>query len=262
MMRHGLLLLVLIALGGCASGGGKEKNEDLAGIYADIGVGYLQRGETARAEEKLKQALELDPKLPRAHHYIAELYSRQSKDKQAEEHYRQALELAPNDSYVKNNYAVFLCSRDRVPEAEKQFLSVIGDTSYRAPELVYENLGRCALRTADAAKAEQYFTKALQLRPNLPASLYEMARLQYDKREYFKARAFFERYLSVGQAQAEVLWLGVRIERALGNAAMVAKYGAALQEQFPDAKETALFNQLDSDSGNAPASQPVEPVSP
>jgi len=247
MKRMATAMLVALMLTGCAAPGSKnDKGADLAAIYADMALGHMQRQppDYLRAKEKLEKALEADPKLVRAHHYAAELYARTDEPEKAELHFRQALELAPRDPNLKNNFGAFLCARDRFAEAEKQFLAAIDDPAYTTPHLAYENLARCALRAPDAAKAERYFNEALKRQPTLPVSLFNMAQLQYDKREYFKARAFLERYLGVGAATPPVLLLAVQIEKALGDSAMVAHYAQELRSNFPDSREAATLQEI------------------
>lgn len=242
-----IAMLFILALSGCAAPGSKAKNEqDLASIYADMALGHMQRQppDYVRAKEKLEKALEADPKLVRVHHYAAELYARTEEYEKAEFHFKHALELAPRDPNLKNNFGVFLCARNRFPEAEKQFLAAIDDPAYTTAQLAYENLARCALQIPNPAKAERYFSEALQRQPNLPISLFHMAQLQYDKHEYFKARAFLERYLSVGAVTPQVLLLGVQVERALGDSAMVGRYAQALRSDFPDSSEASALNNI------------------
>lgn len=262
MRSMALAVLMGSLLIGCAAPGSKEKNgQDLAGIYADMALGHMQRQppDYARAKEKLEKALEADPKLVRAHHYAAELYARTEDDEKAEYHFRHALELAPRDPNLKNNFGAFLCARNRFPEAETQFLAAIEDPAYGTPQLAYENLARCALRVPNAAKAERYFDEALKRQPNLPASLFHMAQLQYDKREYFRARAFLERYMSVGAATPQVLLLAVQIEKALGDSAMVAHYAQELRSGFPDSSEAAAVGGILNKPG-VPGSRQSQPL--
>ena len=262
MRRMALAMLAVSVLGGCAAPGSNDDNgQDLAAIYADMALGHMQRQppDYLRAKEKLEKALEADPNLVRAHHYAAELYARTDEPAKAEHHFRQAMELAPRDPNLKNNFGAFLCARNRYPEAEEQFLAAIGDPAYTTPQLAYENLARCALRAPNAAKAERYFNEALKRQPNLPVSLFHMAQLQYDKREYFKARAFLERYLGVGAATPQVLLLAVHIEKALGDSAMVAHYAQELRSNFPDSSEAAALREILSKPGPE-AGHPSKPL--
>lgn len=252
MKRMAVAMLIAFVLAGCAAPGSKDSHgDDLAAIYADMALGHMQRQppDYLRAKEKLEKALEADPKLVRAHHYAAELYARTDDPAKAEHHFREAIELAPRDPNLKNNFGAFLCARDRFTEAEEQFLAAINDPAYTTPHLAYENLARCALRVPNATKAERYFTEALNRQPNLPVSLFNMAQLQYHKREYFKARAFLERYLGVGAATPQVLQLAVQIEKALGDSAMVAHYAQELRSSFPESREAAALQEILSKPG-------------
>ncbi len=222
-----------------------EKDQELARIYADIGLGYLKRGEYERAQERLEKAVKLDPNLPRAHHYVAEVYKQLGKEEQADFHFRRAIELKPNDPNLQNNFAVFLCSRNRLGEAESLFLNAAQNSNYATPYLAYENAGRCALREPDKEKAESYFERALEYQPKLPHSLSQMARLQSDKGEYLKARAYLERYFDVAAPTAELVWLGIRIEEQLGDRAMVANYGDILKKRFAHSHEAELLRTME-----------------
>jgi type IV pilus assembly protein PilF len=55
---------------------------------------------------------------------------------------------------------------------------------------------------------------------------------------YMPARAFLERYLEVSKTSPATLWLGVRIERGLGNKAGANNYAARLKNEYPTAVET------------------------
>lgn len=235
--------IVALMLTACASGGSSsaKKEEELAQIYSDMGLNYMQKGDYARAKEKLEQSLKFNDELPQTYHYLAELYSRKEDYATAEKHYKQAIKLAPDDPNMQNNYAGFLCARERIDEAEAMFLKAIHNPSYRTPELAYENLGMCALRVGQVEKAEQYFASALRIRPNLPTSLFRTSEMLFNKQDYFKARAFLERYLAVGAPNPEVLWLGVRIERALGDKAMETQYSDLLRRDYPDSEQAKLL---------------------
>lgn len=242
-MRQIVWVVCALMLSACASNGGSsaKKEQNLADIYTDIGLGHMQKGDYARAQEKFGQALELNDKLPKTHLYLAELYSRQEDSLRAEAAFKKALELAPTDPNVQNNYAAFLCARNRMAESETMFLAALQNPIYKTPELAYENLGACALKVGDATKAEHYFASALRIRPSLPQSLFRMAELLFKKNENFKARAYLERYLAVGAMSPEVLWLGVRIERVLGDKVMETQYGDLLHNRFPDSEQSKLL---------------------
>lgn len=237
MARAGWIALLTLLLAGCASTGQRHSApvESPAEANAQLGLAYLQQGNREAARDKLKRALELNPNLAIAHHYSAELYRQLGQMDLSEQHYRRAVELQPDDSMLRNNFGVLLCGRNKLEEAEEQFLIALKDPFYKTPQLAYENAGLCALRKPDAAKAEHYFRTALRLDPNLPKSLYEMAALEYGRERYLSARAFLERYFDAAQASPESLRLAMRVERALGDQGAAQVYAERLRQRFPEA---------------------------
>ena len=69
-------------------------------------------------------------------------------------------------------------------------------------------------------------------------ALFQMAELQYKQTDYLSARGFLERYNEVGRTNAASLWLGVRIERGLGNVAAAKTYAERLKLEYPRAAQT------------------------
>ena len=70
-----------------------------------------------------------------------------------------------------------------------------------------------------------------------------MARLGYVQESYLKARAFLQRYETVGEANADSLLLGYRIERSLGDQAAAGQYRQDLLNQFPDSAQANQARQ-------------------
>ena len=233
--------MVMLVMGCTTSGPTTGNPKHAAEPNAQLGLAYMEQGDYEEAMKKLKHALELDSRSANANHYIAEVYAKIGKNKEAEEHYRKAMSLAPSDPMLLNNYGVFLCRQRRLDEAQEKFLAAAKQPFYKTPEVAYNNAGLCAMEVPDLAKAEEYFRAALRINPNTPDALFEMANIKFKQREDFNARAFVQRYLSVAPATPQILWLGVRIERNLGDDSASARYAKLLQEKFPTSDETALL---------------------
>lgn len=237
LSRSLLLLTLLTALlgQGCVSTDRRDADpEKAAKIYADLGLEYLRQGNLELALVKLERSLELDGNNADAHHYIAEVYNQLGKAELAQKHYLEAVSLDDANPMLLNNYGAFLCEQGRFEASEEYFLRAAALPRYRTPELAYENLALCALQSDNTARAEEYFRKALKLRPGLPQSLYQMARLTYQQEQYLTARAFIQRLHDIGQTR-QSLQLAIRIEEALGDADAADAYRDALSSQFPDA---------------------------
>jgi type IV pilus assembly protein PilF len=68
-----------------------------------------------------------------------------------------------------------------------------------------------------------------------------MARLSLVKENYLSSRAYLQRYSEVARHTSESLWVGIRVERVLGDKNALASYGMSLKGNFPNAEETRLY---------------------
>ncbi|NOX75479.1 MAG: type IV pilus biogenesis/stability protein PilW [Gammaproteobacteria bacterium] len=236
---HRLLLIVWLSfwMQGCASVQEQKAQMKAADTNMRLGVGYLQQGRIDDALEKLKKALAAEPDFVKAHSAIALVYERLGERDNAEEHFLEALELGPGDGRIHNNYAAFLCRSGRPVEAEPHFLQAIRSRGYRTPERALENLGVCAMHIPDYEKAEIYLRKALQMNPKLPDALLQMAHLSVEKKRFMSGRAYLQRLREVTDLSPDALWLGVLVEKKLGDSAAVRQYEIQLRKKYPDSNE-------------------------
>jgi len=203
----------------------------------ELGVGYLRKGELQMALDKLKKAVEQDPSLADAHMALGFLYEQIDEPGNAEKHMRRAAKLAPDDPQVLNAFAVMQCQHGSTEEALKTFSRAAGIPLNRSPEAAYTNAGVCARDGGMLDEADQYFRKALAKNPSYDEALLQLASLNFERQDYFSARAFIERFLQGNKATAEALMLGVRIETAMANTSIGNDYAARLLREFPDSPE-------------------------
>jgi len=245
-------LLALALLAGCAAGTmpgetraretpGVDRPATKAEVNTQLAVAYLAQNRPDLALTKLQRALEEEPNLPAAHHTMALLRARLGEDKLAEEHFRRAISLDPQNPEAHNNFGVFLCGRDRFPEAQKEFEAALANPLYRTPALALENAGLCAQRAGNTEQAEDYFRKALGYNARLPKSLLQMAFISFDRAQYSVAQDYVNRYSKVAPHSAASLWLGIRTARALGDQDQAASYALLLRANFPDSEERKLL---------------------
>ncbi len=247
MSRHSRHVISSIALGLCvllagcdASTGGHVKNSDMheaAKDNTDLGQRYMQQGKLDVAMEKLLKALKYDPNYADAHTVIAVLYERIGNTAEAESHYRRATELTPKSGGASHNYGVFLCKAAKYDQAEQYFQRAIADPFYKTPALAYTNAGICMSKAGKHDVAEADFRKALELNPQSSESLFGLAQIQYDKADYFHARAFMQRFESLQQSGPDALLLGRNIESKLGNTQSAQEYAKRLRDEFPDSEQ-------------------------
>lgn len=250
-----LLMLICLHLSGCATTTVEHEDRDATGalgtnqadspatVYVEMGVAYLRDGQTATALKKLKKALNVDPGNASAHNVIAIIYERLGEADEAMDHYDTAVRLDPKDPYIRNARGSYNCKQGRFQQADMDFKSALSNPLYPTPWVAQTNAGICADRFGDDDLAENYFRQALTSNPKFTPALMRMAQLSYDQENYLSARAYLERYNQASQITAASLWLGIQVERRLGDRNKAAEYRQLLIEQFPDAVEVQLLNQ-------------------
>lgn len=245
-LRATLWAVAVLALTACAGGPPPEFNDtptDPAKANARLGLAYMERGEYDVAVTKLKKAIDINPDLAEAHHYLAEAYQHLGNVELAGKEFRRAISLGGSNPALQNNYGIFLCRQGHYRQALRHFARAYDDDSYTRQDESYENAGVCALRIPDAAKAERFFRHALKIDPRRTESLYQMALLEYDSGQYLKARAFLQRLFDLGRYSPGSLMLGIKVERKLGNRQAVDGYTARLKKQFPKSNETRSLTE-------------------
>jgi type IV pilus assembly protein PilF len=249
MSRTRLILggLALLALGACTStptspSGRPTSPPEAAKYNAQLAIEYMRKGDLAVAREKIDRALTQDPNSVSVQMTAGLLYDRLNDEKKADEHYAAALRLKPDDPEMQNNYGGYLCRRGKTAEGEKLLLKAANDPVYRTPEVAITNAGVCMRNAGRLDEADRYFRHALSIRPRFGDALLQLADLDFQrgtKASNDEASALIKRYLAVLAAPGpEILWLGVRVERARGDKATADAYARRLKSEYPQAEQT------------------------
>ncbi len=245
-------LLVMALLSACVTSrdgavpGVQSAPEEASRYNVQLGLQYLSQGRRELAMEKLNRALEQDPRNPDAHTALAFAYDRFGEPALADAAYKRALRLSDDNPEIRNTYGVFLCRQGRLRDAERHLKAVAENVNYPTPEVAWTNAGVCAERIPDLNKAEDYFRRALKANARFPDALWSMAKLSHDTDDFLQARAFLQRYFEVAPRSAETLWLGYRIESALGDEETARVYATRLRTDFATSDEVRLLKELES----------------
>jgi len=245
MLSRILVLLTFFTLVACGSTGETrvEKAPDeanlkeAAALNIELGVGYIKRQQYKAARDKLEKATQQDPSNVEAFKTLAYLYALLGLNDDADKQYQSALEISPNDSALLNSYGAFLCSVDKLDDAQEQLKRAYSDPFYDSRYLAESNAGSCYIKQGEYVKAEALLRKSLRVAPRLPGSLLSMADVGIKTKKFLMARAYIERYHAVRKPSAESLWIQVQAEKALGATEHYMKYARQLINDFPDSNE-------------------------
>ncbi len=237
--------IAILSVAGCISStttstSNFEESGDAALQYYQLGARYYHRGSYELARERLKIALDLDPKMGNAHFTLALTYEQLENSRLAAEHYAEAVRVDPNNYDARNAYAVFLCRHEEFDAAVKQIDRALKIEQYDTRYVMLTNAGACMTRKPDYEKAEEYFREALKVRPTHGEALVQMAAMKFKMEDYLSARAFLQRYLSTNKSSPGVLFLAIQIEEALDDDRASTDYTNQLLREFPASPEARL----------------------
>jgi type IV pilus assembly protein PilF len=249
----GVLVLLLV---GCSEPAPKEapsprpptaepvpsSARDRAKIHTELGVTYYEAGKLAVALEELNEAIKIDRSYAPAWNARALVHMELKEDARAESDFKQGMRVDPSSSDIKNNYGLFLCQRNRGKEGVRYFLDAVKNPLYTTPDVAYKNAGLCSRNMGDAREAEGYFMRAVQLNPSQPQALFNLADIAFARGDARAAKGYLDRYMrATPQTGPEELWLGARVEQALGDRTATLSYGNQLRRRYPAAPETKAF---------------------
>lgn len=218
--------------------------DERARAHTELAASYLQIGRYAVALQEVDEALKADSKYVPAHHIHGLIYMQLGEDAKAEKAFKRALRLSPDDSEANNSYGLFLCDRKREKEALPYFMTAVKNPLYATPQDSFVNAGICARRAGDDVAAQQYFERALAVRPNEPRALANLVQMHFDHKQFYLAKEKLDTFMQQAKnPDPGILWLGARIENVLGDRAAVMSYGTQLTDKYPASREARLYSE-------------------
>ncbi|NNM60954.1 MAG: type IV pilus biogenesis/stability protein PilW [Steroidobacteraceae bacterium] len=238
------VLTVALALGGCASNNGLAPGQNPARaaiVNVQLAIAYMQRDKLAVARHFIDRALREDSHNATVQATAGLIYERLGETSKARRAYTEAARLGKADPDVMNTYGGYLCRNHHYDEGVKVFRAAIANPLYQTPEVAMVNAGVCLEGAGKEAAAKRYFKRALVVHPNMPMALLELGAMALRHKEPAKAAAIVTRYLAVDPPSAQILWLGLRAERALGHENAAAGYAQRLEKDFPSSTEARML---------------------
>ncbi len=253
------ILWSTVLLTGCAnrpgvsgSAGGKADmvtesdepdNRRRARLRLELASGYFEQGQTNVALDELKQALVADPSFADAYNLRGLVYMRLNDIPLAEDSFRRALVLDPRNADVAHNFGWLLCQQSRYAESFQLFGQAIGNPGYSGQAKSLMAQGICQARAGQQSEAEQSLTRAYQIDAGNPVIGYNLANLLVARGELTRAQFYIRRLNNSEFANAETLWLGIKIEQRLNNRDALTQLGEQLKKRYGQSREAAAYEK-------------------
>jgi len=214
-----------------------------ARIRLELAVGYFNNGQTTIALDEVKQSILADPTGLEAYNLRGLIYMRLNDIPLAEDSFKRALAIDAKSASVQHNYAWMLCQQSRYAEASQWFSSALKVPGYTERPKTLMAQGLCQLKNGKPAEAEQSLQSAYELDAGNPVIGYNLALVLFQRSELTRAQFYVRRINNSELANAESLWLGIRIERRLGNRDAVGQLALQLKKRFAQSPEAAAFDK-------------------
>ena len=259
LLAMALGLFAVAGLGGCAGAGGgsaannsqgepitesdEPESRKRARIRVELAAGYFDQGQTSVALDQIKQALVADPTFGAAYSLRGLVYMRLNDNALAEDSFRRALQINPRDPDTLHNYGFFACQQGRHAEGAQLLTRALSSPLYGGQAKSLMMLGTCQLRMKQVSEAESSFSRAYELDPANPYVAFNLAALEFRRGELTKAQFVIRRLNNSEQANAESLWLGIKVEQRMNNTQVVEQLAQQLQRRFPRSKEWSAYQR-------------------
>lgn len=258
---HGLqaagVALALVALSGCvtsttttstAFGGSaaptpSTDREQAAQTRLELAAEYMRIGNTSVALEEVNTALKLNPNMTEALVVRGMIYSQRGDFASAEGDYAKVMSQRGNDPDVLHNYGWILCQQGRHAEGVAYFDKVLASPGYSTSARTWMTKGLCLQAAGNTREAKDALTKAVQYDPQNPIASYNLANMLYQAGQVADAQLYVRRLNNSPYLNAETLWLGIKIENAMGNQLGVRELGEVLVRRFPQSRELVLYER-------------------
>ncbi|MDO9199790.1 MAG: type IV pilus biogenesis/stability protein PilW [Hydrogenophaga sp.] len=256
-----LLLCVLMAAGllslvGCAGGVAAtsstaepvtESDEPdarkRARLRLELSSGYVEQGQTTVALDEIKQSLAADPTYGPAYVLRGLVYMRLNDNRLAEDSFQRALQINSRDPDALHNYGWFSCQLGRHTQAIELFVRALASPVYGGQAKTYMAKGVCQTRMRQYPEAEGSFARSYELDAGNPITGYNLASLLFRRGDDSRAQFYIRRLNNSELANAETLWLGIKVERRLGNTEALQQLAQQLSRRYPQSREWAFYQR-------------------
>ncbi len=208
-----------------------------------LASGYFENNQNAVALDELKKVLQVDPSFADAYNLGGLIYMKMNEQAMAEAHFQRAITLNPRDANAMHNLGWLQCQQGRYPEATQSFQRAIAVPSYQDRARTLMTQGICQSRAGDNAGAEATLMHSYELDAGNPVTAYNLSALLYKRGDYPRAQFYIRRLNNSELANAESLWLGIKVERRLNNKQAMDQLASQMRRRFSQSREFLAYER-------------------
>jgi type IV pilus assembly protein PilF len=255
-LRAWVVLILLALLAGCASRTGvgsipaelqtasdESDARKRARTRLMLATSYYENGQTAIALDETKKALQADPSFSEAYNLGGLIYMTMGERALAQSHFERAIALNPRDADAMHNLGWLQCQHGQYAAATQSFQRAIAVPSYADRAKTLMTQGICEARSGNSSKAVGTLMRSYEMDAGNPVTGYNLSRLLYQRGDYTRAQFYIRRLNNSELANAESLWLGIRVERKLNNRQAMEQLASQLRRRFPQSNELAAYER-------------------
>ncbi len=214
-----------------------------AKAHTDLGMVYLREARLSVALDEARLAIEADAGYPLGHNLLGLVRMYLKDEKAAEESFTRALRLAPADPEINNDFGWFLCQSGRERQSLSHFEIASRSQLYSTPTKPLTNAGICSLSIRDDKGAEEFLLRALRADATNSDAQFLLADICYRTGRLSQAKNRLADVHRMSEPTAQTTWLGLRLERKLGDREEEMRYVNQLRRKFQESREYQLLMQ-------------------
>ena len=251
-----LMVLALLGLSGCANfsvqssatsdlvtASDESETRKRARIRLELAIAYFHAGKPTIALDEVKQSIAADPTLTESVALRGLIYMQLHEPALAEGSFRKALELNPALVQVQHNFGLLLCQQGRMEEASRYLNAAIASPVEEERAKSWMILGLCQVKNKQMAQAEKSLHNAYAMDPTNAPAAFSLSNFLYENEQYTQSQGYVARLNQTKNANAESLWLGIKVARKLGDAKAVETLRSQLIQRFPNSKEVQFLER-------------------
>ncbi len=216
-------------------------NVKKATTRTELAAAYYTEKQYGQALTELETALASSPNYYPALNMLGVVNMELKRNEAAEKSFRKALSIDNTNPETNNNFGWFLCQTNRIKDSYEYFDKASTNPSYKSPAKSLYNAGKCAILEGDDQKAMNFFIEALKNDPNATVVLLEIGNLYLKNNNLDASAAVVDQITEIEGLSPQVLWLGIKTEKARNNLSEVESYGLQLVKNFPQSPETVMW---------------------